>query len=831
MKRFFGKSGFALITVFITSIIIAGIIGFTFVSVGRQINLKNMFSSSKRTLLVADAGIEQMIRYVQSYHFLTPAEFLAEEDSYTPILYLLKDESYFDSILDSEGYSSCKTEVKNIILQKYPQYQNFQEFLNEFKSYYSYNGVDYPSRAKYFYNYDYISNGLIYKNNNVVDETHEDYNNLKKINVTNEVKSLMALLRPPDISLPSGCENCLEVIIDLITQDIQEAYESWEKDLLGDDLIIDITQSGTYLGKIEKMIIDLGGLTAVPDPSSCEGLNYEKVVVPYDMDYPAITNIKYEGIIIRSADWLKIGTDTDGDNFPDVYTRKLVISAVSYVFDSPVPDTTFESIKSLFTCSNGTLKREEDKEYKKYADNPNSYNVYLNHRVYINSLDVDKINEVLKNSGYSIKVTPVKRAIRGEFEIPYVFEEQDIPRVDLLLGKSNLNVYSTTLGYKDYLIATNDYLTLPSGEIIYGPIRSNNNIDFYGTTWDALLSNKNKKITHKGKFKFVYNGKTYTVDLSGWNGAQTGYQAPITPSLDGLNYVEVIKAGEVIRTEGDVSIYRTYFLDIDRNGSFTQNVDKIIVSYTDNDMPLTNNEIITTAGNNILNIVNGTSYYINGGGKEVELDFQTNGKIKVTIGGKNQGFIDMPTNYSQTINGQTIPGGVIYVNGSLDVRGYVNGVVTIYATEDVHIRSDIRYVKDPVSDPNSSLPNLQDIDMLGIITPGKLIVDNNSPNSLQINMNILAGDGFQSDKNNPNKIKEFVGSMSFTDTYTADYRWEWLHFDYDLKVLRPPLFPSVGETDPNTNVSELPLPEKELKGRISDIKFGRILWREMANPP
>ncbi|MGC8944011.1 MAG: hypothetical protein ACP5KX_07915, partial [Caldisericia bacterium] len=828
MKRFFGKTGFALITVFITSLIIASIIGFTFISVSRQINLKSMFSTSKKTLSVADAGIEQMIRYVQSYHFLSPAEYLAANDTETPVLYSLKDESYFDSILDSNGYSSCKTEIKNLILQNYPQYSTFQDFLNLFKNYYTYNGSDYPSRAKYFYDYDYILGGLIYKNGQVVNETHSDYGNLQSIGVTQNVKSLIRLLRLP--SYPSGCEQCLETIIDKITEDIQKAYEKWEKDLLGNDLIIDITKSGDDLGKIEKMIIELGGLTSSPDPSSCQGLNYSKVVVPYDIDYPAITNVQYEGIIIRSADWLKIGKDTNGDNTPDVYTRKLVISAISYVFDKPVPTSTFDSIKSLFTCSNGSLKREEDKEYKKYADNPNSYNVYLDHRVFINSLDVDKINDVLKNAGYSTKVTAVKRAIRGEFEVPYVYENVTPPIVDVLLGENNINITSVTLGYKDYLIATDDYINLPSGEILYGPIRSNNSIDFYGTTWDALMALKPNKITHKGKFKFTYNGKTYTVDLSGWNGAQTGYQAPVTPSLNGLNYVKVIKEGGVVFNDGTNNYYKSYYLDIDGNNAFTQNVDKIIVSYTNNSMPLTDNTIINTAKTNILNIVNGTQYYIDGGGKEVQLDFQTNGKIKVTIGGKNQGFIDMPNNYPQTINGVTVPGGVIYVNGELEVRGYVNGVVTVFATEDVHIRSDIRYVNDPVTDPNSSLPNLKNIDSFGIITLGKVIVDNNSPNALQINMNILADDGFQSDKNNPNKIKEFVGSMSFTDTYSAEYRWEWLHFDYDLKVLRPPLFPSVGETEPTYNIIPGTLPEKDLKGRINEIKFGRILWREMANP-
>jgi len=828
MRKFFGKSGFALITVFLVSVIIAGIIGFSFISVGRQLNLRNMFSSSKKTLSIADAGIEQMIRYVQSYHFLTPAEFLAKYDSQTPVLYLLKDESYFDSILDSNGYSSCKSSIKNSILQYYG-FSTFQNFLNLFKDYYTYNGVDYPSRAKYFYNYDYISGGIIYKNSKPVDESHPDYKNLQTINVTSEVKNLMSKLRLP--SYPSGCEQCLESVINAITNDIQEAYELWEKDLLGDDLILNITKSGNNLGKLERMIIDLGGLTSSPNPSSCEGLDYSKVVIPYDIDYPAITNIQYEGIIVRSADWLKIGSDTNNDNIPDVFTRKLVISAVSYVFDKPVPSSTFDAIKSYFTCTNGAIKREEDKEYKKYADNPSAYNIYLDHRGYINSLDVDKINSILKNSGYSIVITPVKRAIRGEFEVPYVFEEESTPpRIDLLLGETNVNIISVTLGYKDYLIATNNYLTLPSGEIVYGPIRSNDNIDFYGTTWDALISKKGKKITHNGKFKFVYNGKTYTVDLSGWNGSQNNYPAPISPSLNGSNTIYLRKQGDIVFNDGTNNYYRSYYLDVNNDGNYTQNVDRIVVMYTDNIMPLTDNSIILNAGTNIYNIVQGTQYYIDGRGKEVQLDFQTNGRIKVSIGGKNQGFLDMPTNYPQTINGVTVPGGVIYVNGTLEVRGYVNGVVTVYATDDVHIRSDIRYRNDPVTDPNSSLPNLQNIDMLGIITPKKVIVDNNSPNALQINMNILAGEGFESDKNNPNKIKEFVGSMSFTDTYTAEYRWEWLHFDYDLKVLRPPLFPAVG-TDSNSSITQSTLPEKDLKGRISDIKFGRILWREMANPP
>jgi len=844
MKRFLGKGGFALITVFIISTILAGVIGFTFIGVGRQINLKNMFSSSKKTLSVADAGIEQMIRYVQSYHFLTPAEFLAENDSTTPVMYSIGEEAYFDSIMDANGWSGCMAKfdnesdwypIKDIIKRKYGfepfQEVDFQEFLNLYKNYYSYNSIPNSilSRAKYYYNYDYINSGKLYKNGSIVNESHSDYKLLSNISVTSEVKDLMSKLRPSGVTYSSGCENCLEHFVNLITQDIQTSYNLWEIDLLGEDLILDVTKSGNNLGKIENMIIDLGGLTASTDPSSCVGLNFDKVVVPYDIDYPVITNIQYEGVILRTADWLNVGEDNTGDHIPDVYKHKLVISAVAYIFDKPVPKTTFDSIKSLFTCSNGTIKREEDKEYKKYADNPNYYNVYLDHRVYINSLDVDKINEVLKNNGYSIKITPVKRAIRGEFEIPYIYETTETPSIDLILGPTRVNILTPNLTYKDYLIATNNYLELPSGEILYGPVRSNNNIDFYGTTWDALLSLKGKKILHKGKFKFIYNGETYTVDLSGWNGAQTDYDAPVTPSLDERTTIKIKKEGEIVYSEDGKNFYRSYYLDIDNNGGYSQG-DKIIVNYKDNPMPLTNDTIITNAGTSILSIVNGTQYYINGNGQEVELDFQTNGKIKVTVG-KDKYFLDMPINYPQTINGQTVQGGVIYVNGSVDLRGKVDGVVTVYATGDVHIRSDLRYVNDPVDNPNSSLPVIQNIHSLGVITPGKVIVDNNSPNALQLNMNILAGQGFESDKNNPNKIKEFVGSMSFTDTYTAEYRWEWLHFDYDLQVLRPPLFPAVGESDSNPTINVVDLPEKDLVGRISDVKFGRILWREMVNPP
>ncbi|HON84205.1 MAG TPA: hypothetical protein PLI22_08780, partial [Caldisericia bacterium] len=514
MKKIFGKRGFALITVFIISTILAGVIGFTFISVNRQTNLRTLFTNSKKTLTMADAGIEQMIRYVQSYHFLTLPEYLAANDNVTPILYTISTESNFDSLLDSEGFSTCKDSVKDKIKTEYGV-TSFQDFLNLFKNYYTFDGIEYTSRAKYFYNYDKIISGSIYKNGSVVNESSSEYKNLQKISVPNELKDLISKFRlPKDVTLTDCEKNCLERLIELIVNDIQTSYDLWEKDLLGEDLMLDITKSGNNLGRIENMIVDLGGLTASSDPSSCVGLIFDKVVVPYDIDYPAITNIQYEGVILRTADWLNIGEDNTGDNIPDVYTRKLVISAIAYTFDKPVPKTTFDSIKSLFNCSNGTIKREEDKEYKKLYDNSDD-NIYLDHRVYINSVDVDKINEILKNNGYSIKIGSVKRAIRGEFEIPYIYENTETPRVDLILGPTTVSVGMLTpnLTYKDYLVATNNYLELPSGEILYGPVRSNNNIDFYGTTWDALISKKGKKITHKGEFKFVYNGKTYSVNL------------------------------------------------------------------------------------------------------------------------------------------------------------------------------------------------------------------------------------------------------------------------------------------------------------------------------
>ncbi len=863
MKKFLGKRGFALITVFIISTLLFGIIGFTFVSVNRQLSIKNLNTNSKKAFTVADAGLEQMINRVYNYPFLTLPEYLAQNDNEIPLLFQIGeggiyDESFFDQKMDEFGCSNdCKTLIKNLLVYYYnenynPDINNFTEFLNLFRNYYLYNSIYYPNRTKYFYNYDYIKyeneKMEIYINDEVVNCNHPDYNELLNIALTDRVKILLDILIPTGINLTSGneyCSICLKEFLDLlkniryeIIDDIEDAYDKWEKEyLLGNDYDIDLTKSDYYLGELEKMVIELGGESS-SDQSSTSNLILEKVLFSYDIDYPK-TNAEYEGVIVRSADWLKIGEDTDNDNEPNIYLYKLIISAISYVFNKPIPDEIYSNIEQIIF---NNIKREKDKEYKIEDFD------YLSHNLYISILDIDNINQNIKNYGYQI--LPIRRAIRGELNVPQI-HDINYP----LLGCKEAIFFSN---YSfDYVIAVNDDLQIGENETIYGPLRSNGNILFDGITFDRLLSLIGSTVTHHGKYIFYNesNDKWYIVDLnqtstnpnppySLWDGsinvyAYTEIKKNLNSSNSDVALLKILnKTGtykKIINNEEVDVGFINYYLDVNDNGDFDQNIDQIIVTYIDpiDILPLEDKDIIYNTGDQILTKVNGTQYYINGGGQKVELEFfaggsSKGGKIKVTIG-SNSYFIDMPNNYPQTVivdeEPETIPGGVIYIDGDVEIKGTVNGLVTIYATGDVHIRSNIDYASNPVTDPNDSLPSPENIDLLGVVTPKKLIVDDNANNALKIYLCVLAGDGFVTDKDNPNKIREFIGSIIFaTDTYEEQYRKEWLHFNRNLTVIRPPLFGT-------TNIISLPLEEEVLIGNISDIKFGRILWREMVNPP
>ncbi|MBC7195478.1 MAG: hypothetical protein H5U37_07475, partial [Caldisericia bacterium] len=245
-----------------------------------------------------------------------------------------------------------------------------------------------------------------------------------------------------------------------------------------------------------------------------------------------------------------------------------------------------------------------------------------------------------------------------------------------------------------------------------------------------------------------------------------------------------------------------------------------------------------------------TGYYFVGTSNKVELHFLENGSIQVKEGNGPTRIIPMPNNYPVTLpDGTVYNGGVIYIQGDVTVRGKVNGRVTVYASRDIYIESDLTYVDPPVLDPNT-VPNYIP-DALGLIAYRNVVIHKNAPEHLRVDAAVLAQTGwFGIDPNanyhpyNPNgHVLDFRGSQTFYDADWAPaivsgnrvkgYETQLTYYDYNLRRARPPLFPTLGDETiiriPVTQVHTYA--EKTLNGPLKSALFGRILWREMVNPP
>lgn len=758
MRRFLGNKGFALVTVFIVSTILIGIIGFTFISANRQLNLKNLLTGSKRAFTVADAGLEYMINIVQTYHFYTLAEYLAfEHNDVEPIINSLK--TNFDSLLNEcqNIDEDDKQKINNVINNTFSNYIS--------KGQYFYD----------FYSYDPVLKKLKDANGN--DITIDNNPDLGLVKLSQKISGELLNFSSSILnqSFDTNCSSCIDAILNAIKEDIENCYILW---------------ASYVIQKINEMINEFGGLTS--ENIDYDSLDKNKIIIPYDIDYPNEDG-KYEGVLVRTADIVELYSAPE-----DIYpTRKLVISAVSYTFNKEVSKNIYDTIKTYFDL---VWPREEDAEYKKYTLITDISGGYpkINKKLFVNALDIDKTNENLTRAGYSIQINPIRRAIRAEFQIPFIIGDNEsgivlfrIPGTIVRWNpEENLpevpdppqQIYVTN--YTHYLIATNNNITLPSSEHIYGPVRTNNRVYFYGVTNDVIIARR--YVDYRGKYKFIYNGTEYTVDFTNWNN-QIPTNLPITPPLNNRNTVAIRRSNQIITDMDNIDRARYWYIDVNNDNTYTEGVDRVFLTYTNEQIPLTdpnaNNSLINQAKNEILQQTQGTPYYVvapNNG--FIEVDIQ-NDKLKYRVNGKG-GWT--------TLEIDSNTGTVMYVDGDVYFKGggFLDGKLTIYATGDVHFEGGpVRYRNNPKSYNDWNFPkNTDDIDMLGIITPKKVYLTNNSSNSMKIDVNILAGGGIVSNKNNPNKIK-IQGSIAFYDTYTGEYRYELLNFDYNLFVTRPPSFP------------------------------------------
>ncbi len=802
---FKNKKGFALITVLIISTILFGVIGFTFVSANRNLNLKSMLHLSKTSLTTADAGLEEIMREIQSEHFNSIGHYLLNlyKDGLdtTPALYDYYHD-FFKNPMDGD-----------YILTRAKYFMDFD--------YYIFDDEGNPVPMKIVNWDDTDSDGLI----------DEGEYLSKTVTEPNEIKVLDSV-----VEYIQNLQSQDEAKITAICNDIQNAYDQWMSYLWGSNWRegFKTTDTKTNLGAMEEMISKIGGNDLVSD---CSGINLNDVVKPYDIDHPT-TNETYEGIIVQSAGKI--------DTSPTLPQRgKIIITAIGYSFSSPIPKDDYEVIiepRLSLVCP-----RPTDPEYAGH---------------YINILDIDTINNSLKLAGSKYRITPMKRGIRGEFEVKYESPQNSI--IQLLRQSSTITTtsYEDQVSFSDYLIAyrnaSGDNFGWGYNEELHGPMRCNGPIYLSGEIWDTIISSSYiydylafgpYANQHTGDFHFYFNGVEYKVEpfKKSSQDAPTSTTANIYPPFiyngETYNKVNILKKPDT----------KEYYIDLPHNNSEPDPVYYDIKVYSQQ-QPAMDFSKVQTSGDEIMSKAQSTGYYFDGSSKAVELHFLENGTIQVKEGNGPTRIINMPTNYPVTISGDNgtvvYPGGVIYVKGDVTVRGKVNGRVTVYASDDVWIESDLIYVNSPITDPNQ-IPDYTIPNALGLIAYDDVIIDKNAPEHLRIDAAVLAQTGsfgIDPDANyhqyNANgHVLDFRGSQTFYSTDNAPavisgnkvkgYETQLTYYDYNLRRARPPLFPSLGEetTTRTTIINTQTYDAINLVGPLKSTFFGRILWREMVSPP
>ncbi|NLI56645.1 hypothetical protein GX420_06675, partial [bacterium] len=319
---FKNKKGFALITVFLISTILAGVIGFTFISVNRNINLKSMLHLSKTSLTTADAGLEEIMREIQSEHFNNIGHYLLN--------------------LYEDGLDTTPA-----------LYTYYPDFFKDPR-----NGNYITTRAKYFLDFDYY---ILDNEGNPVPQKIVNWEDSDSDGLADEGEYIAKqVTEPNEVTIHSDIITYLEnlswedsnTIIYSICNDIQSAYNQWMTYLWGLNWSegFKTTDTGENLGKMEEMISKIGGNDLVPE---CSGIDINDVVKPYDVDHPA-TNETYEGVIVQSAG--KIDSSITSPQ-----RGLIIITAIGYSFSSPIPKDDYNNIvkpKLSLVCP-----RPSDPEY------------------------------------------------------------------------------------------------------------------------------------------------------------------------------------------------------------------------------------------------------------------------------------------------------------------------------------------------------------------------------------------------------------------------------------------------------------------------------------
>lgn len=205
------------------------------------------------------------------------------------------------------------------------------------------------------------------------------------------------------------------------------------------------------------------------------------------------------------------------------------------------------------------------------------------------------------------------------------------------------------------------------------------------------------------------------------------------------------------------------------------------------DLPSNLTPLVTAASS-------GGAYYDN---KDVWLDFKSNGQVVVRIGSATAS----PTT---TTLAALAPNGVLMSNnGSLHIKGVINGKLTISATGSsgtdgmVFIDSSVTYNTHPSSGASS--------DMLGIVADRNILIEDNSNNTnVTLHASIFSRTGGVTAENYSSRPKgrlRLLGGMqqyqrgavgTFSGTTLASGFQKDYQYDERLYVERPPFFPTTG---------------------------------------
>ncbi|MCU0454497.1 MAG: hypothetical protein MUE68_12660 [Bacteroidetes bacterium] len=206
------------------------------------------------------------------------------------------------------------------------------------------------------------------------------------------------------------------------------------------------------------------------------------------------------------------------------------------------------------------------------------------------------------------------------------------------------------------------------------------------------------------------------------------------------------------------------------------------------DLPSNLNPLVAAAGS-------GGAYFDN---KDVWLDFKPDGKVVYRIGSATA----TPT--TTTLSALAPNGVILSNNGSLHIKGVVNGKVTISATGStgtdgmVFVDSSVTYNSNPASGAST--------DMLGIVADRNILIEDNANNTnVTLHASVFSRTGGVTAENHSSRPKGrlqllggmqqyqrgAVGTFSGSGTLASGFQKDY-QYDERLYVERPPFFPTTG---------------------------------------